>query len=96
MTLKRAMVMEWWKRTLTCRELRRGWGQEVETQVQEARSKSSVVKRTRGLEKLLGSLRSPMFQGHVSRTDCIRAHMYADENDLSKEEEVMRKERKDG
>lgn len=30
---------------------------------------------------------------HVLRTDCIRAHVYADENDLSKEAEVMRNDR---
>lgn len=30
---------------------------------------------------------------HFLRTDCIRAHVYADENDLSKEAEVMRKDR---
>lgn len=91
MTLKRAVVVKWLKRKLTWSELRRKWGQAVGTSSTGSSFKEFYCKGEEGNREVAGQ--AVKSSEHVLRPDYIRAHVYADENDLSKEAEVTRKDR---
>lgn len=89
MTLKRTVVVEWLKRKLTWSEFRRKWDRKLRHQVHSL--KEFYCKGKEENREVAGQ--AVKSSEHVLRTDYMREHVYVDENDLSKDAEVMRRDK---